>query len=451
MFGGGNVGYVYSGDGTKGANGYYYNSNNLLTEDCKVVVSPYAKVLANEIELRLLDEEGHEIANSRKTFHKNEYVPTEYLNCLDKDFIYNDKKIDKKLDWVTGVTIHNAVFAGGNVSSGSNVLYANTKTVFGNATATLNDVYHCDLITVGTEHIGGLYGDGNLTFVDGYRELNITNYGTDYYGQSDVITLEQYNEMNDRERAYFELKYKCVAKCTDNAENEYSVGSSLSEEDLRDYFAGQENIIAQDGTINSAYWVESGFCSIYAGRLLNTIQRADFVGVFGSRMVMQGSRDRVPSVVDYTDYTINRVGEVSLNQKHSTAGDTGENATFGNYFGIYNIVNHLGALTSDVDYYDGVRTTKNGDNSYNPDYAGQTYQQWKTEHINDRKRNNGASANKVALAAGVYLELTTEESTPDNKVWGVATGVMELDLINVMAGLGGGYVYAKTRSTDYTF
>ena len=443
VFGGGNVGYVYSGDGTKGANGYYYNSNNLLTEDCKVVVSPYAKVLANEIELRLLDESGHEIANSRKTFHKNEYVPTEYLNCLDKDFIYNDKKIDKKLDWVTGVTIHNAVFAGGNVSSGSNVLYANTKTVFGNATATLNDVYHCDLITVGTEHIGGLYGDGNLTFVDGYRELNITNYGTDYYGQSDVITLEQYNEMNDRERAYFELKYKCVAICTDNAGNDYSVNSSLSEEDLRDYFAGQENIIAQDGTINSAYWVESGFCSIYAGRLLNTIQRADFVGVFGSRMVMQGSRDRVPSVVDYTDYTINRVGEVSLNQKHSTAGDTGENATFGNYFGIYNIVNHLGALTSDVDYYDGVRTTKNGDNSYNPDFAGQTYEEWKTTHVNDRKRNNGASANKVALAAGVYLELTTEESTPDNKVWGVATGVMELDLINVMAGLGGGYVYAK--------
>jgi len=445
VFGGGNVGYVYSGDGTKGNDGYYYDSNHLLTEDCKVVVSPYAKVLADDIELYLLDEEYHEIANSRKTFHKNEYVPTEYLNCLGKQWINNDKRVDKKLDWVTGVTIHNAVFAGGNVSSGSNVLYANAKTVYGNATAALNDVYHCDLITVGTEHIGGLYGDGNLTFVDGYRELNITNYGTDYYGQSDVITIQQYNEMNDRERAYFELKYKCVQACTDDVGEPYSPGASLPEDDLRKNFRNGTNtqVILGDGSIDSDYWVESGFCSIYAGRLLNTIQRADFVGVFGSRMVMQGSRDRVVSVVDYTDYTINRVGEVSLNQKHSTAGDSGDDESFGNYFGIYNIVNHLGALTSDVDYYDDVRTTKNGDNSYNPDYAGQTYEEWKTEHINDRKRNNGASANKVALAAGVYLELTTEESTPDNKVWGVATGVMELDLINVMAGLGGGYVYAK--------
>ena len=444
VFGGGNVGYVYSGSGTKSASdGYYYDSNDRLTEDCRVIVSPYAKVLADQVELRLLDENGTEVANSRKTFYKNEYVPTEYLNSLNKGWIADDKKITKQLDWVSGVNIHNAVFAGGNVSSGSNVLYANTKTVYGNATAALNDVYHCDLITVGTEHIGGLYGDGNLTFVDGYRELNITNYGTDYYGQSDVITLAQYNEMNDRERAYFELKYKCVQECTDNYNKTYNVGASLTEDDLRKNFQTQLSIIDSEGNINAAYWVESGFCSIYAGRLLNTIQRADFVGVFGSRMVMQGARDRVPSVVDYTDYTINRVGEVSLNQNHSRAGDSDDLATLGNYFGIYNIVNHLGSLTSDVDFSDDVRYTKNGESIYTPDRDGQTYEEWKVEHKNDRKRNNGSCANKVALAAGVYLELTTEESTPENKVWGIATGVMELDLINVMPGLGGGYVYAK--------
>ena len=275
--------------------------------------------------------------------------------------------------------------------------------------------------------------------------MNITNYGTDYYGQSDVITLAEYNEMNDRERAYFELKYKCLQACTDNDGNNYSEGSSLPEDDLRKKFAGQSDIIDEHGTISSAYWVESGFCSIYAGRLLNTIQRADFVGVFGSRMVMQGAQDRVPSVVDYTEYTINRVGEVSLNQNHSRAGDVGDQASFGNYFGIYNIVNHLGALTSDVDFYNDVRFTKNIDGTYAPDSGvpNQTYENWKIRHVDDRKRNNGSSVNKVALAAGVYLELTTENSTPENKDWGIATGVMELDLINVMPGLGGGFVYAK--------
>ena len=73
------------------------------------------------------------------------------------------------------------MFAGGNTSSGSSRAYANATSVFGNATASIHDVYHRDLITVGTAHTGGLYGDGNLTFVDGYRGLNVTNYGTDYY------------------------------------------------------------------------------------------------------------------------------------------------------------------------------------------------------------------------------------------------------------------------------
>lgn len=447
VFGGGNVGYVYSGTGTKSnTDGYYYN-NGLLTEDCRVIVSPYAKVLCDEdLPLSILNTSGQVVENH--TFHKNEYVPTEYLNSLQKSWIDDDKRAqNKKLDWVSGVNIYNAVFAGGNVSSGSNVLYANTKTVFGNATATLNDVYHCDLITVGTEHVGGLYGDGNLTFVDGYRELNITNYGTDYYGQSDVITLAEYNNMNDRERAYFELKYKCQQECWDDNNTHYSAGSSLAEDDLRKNFKNgtHDVVILQDGSIDSNYWIESGFCSIYAGRLLNTIQRADFVGVFGSRMVMQGAQDRVPSVVDYTEYTINRVGEVSLNQNHSRAGDVGDQESFGNYFGIYNIVNHLGALTSDVDFYSDVRFTKNNDDNYAPDadVQNQTYADWKIRHVDDRKRNNGSSVNKVALAAGVYLELTTENSTPENKDWGIATGVMELDLINVMPGLGGGFVYAK--------
>ena len=61
-------------------------------------------------------------------------------------------------------------------------------------------------------------------------------------------------------------------------------------------------------------------------------------------------------------------------------------------------------------------------------------------------RNNGSSHNQVALASGVYLELTTEQSTGTEvaeKDWGLITGVVELDLINVSTGIGGGFVYAK--------
>ena len=474
VFGGGDIGYVYSAfefpDGSLGIGkqagkryddndeGHYFKSKNgnftddagntlggsaekYMTEDSKVLVEPHCKVLS------AVTINGH-------NYVAGDYVPTSDLNTL------KDKTTDAAtwdcLD-VDGIIIHNAVFAGGNVSSGNDQVFANATTLFGNATASINDVYNRDLITIGTGHTGGLYGDGNLTFVDGYRELNITNYGTDYYHITDDITLAQYQALPAREAAYYELKYRCVQECEDNEHTRYTEGSTIAQDELIVLFAGQTNIISAEGVINPAYWVANGVVSRYAGRIMNTIQRADFCGVFGSRMVMKGAQDRVPEIVDYTNYTINRVREVSLNKTTSPAGDTeAKHASHGNYFGIYSNVNFLGALTSDVNYYNNVRVTDNvdaskyksavtiGDNTYA--YGTATYQQWKQAHINDQTRNNGNSHNQVALASGVYLELTTEESTGNDlreKEWGYITGVIELDLINVQAGVGGGFVYAK--------
>ena len=473
VFGGGDIGYVYSAfdypDGSLGLGkqsgaryddndeGHYFKSKNgvytddngdpvgsgekYMTEDSKVLVEPHCKVLTD-------------VTINSHAYKAGDYVPTSDLNTL------KDKTTDAAtwgcLD-VDGIIIHNAVFAGGNVSSGNDQVFANATTLFGNATASINDVYNRDLITIGTGHTGGLYGDGNLTFVDGYRELNITNYGTDYYHIKDDITLDQYELLPARERAYYELKYRCVQECEDNEHTHYSVGSTIPQDELVVLFAGQTDIISPDGTINEAYWVANGVVSRYAGRIMNTIQRADFCGVFGSRMVMKGAQDRVPEIVDYTNYTINRVREVSLNKKVSVAGDIeAKHRMHGNYFGIYSNVNFLGALTSDVNYYNNVRVTDNVDASkYKSDitiddqtipYGTATYQQWKQAHINDQTRNNGNSHNQVALASGVYLELTTEESTGNDlreKEWGYITGVVELDLINVQTGVGGGFVYAK--------
>ena len=57
-----------------------------------------------------------------------------------------------------------------------------------------------------------------------------------------------------------------------------------------------------------------------------------------------------------------------------------------------------------------------------------TYLQYKQEHLTKRDRNNGTSWNQVALASGVFLELTTEMSTPKNKVYGDITGKITLPL-----------------------
>jgi hypothetical protein len=126
---------------------------------------------------------------------------------------------------------------------------------------------------------------------------------------------------------------------------------------------------------------------------MNTIQRADFCGIFGSRLVMQGAKDRVPSVADKTDYTVNRVGEVSLNQVQTLAGESDPAfQSHGNYFGIYSVVNYMGGLTSDVDFYGTTRVTDN--NNYPAD--GKTFYQWKEAFPKERKRNNGKVANSVA-------------------------------------------------------
>jgi len=445
VFGGGNIGFVYSGTGRKvgtkvtddddlvegmptDGGGYYYeggNKNASMTLDSNVDVAPYCMVTS---------EGGITIDGT--SYAKGVYVPTEALNKI------RNKKTDAaewaKLD-LTGITIHNAVFAGGNVSVGSDQIYANANTVYGNASAALRDIFHNDLITIGTEHTGGIYGDGNLTFVDGYRELHIGNYGTDYYTLSDNITLEEYHKLNDRERAYFELQYECQQTCSDKNGKSYVVKARLSADEYKTLFEGTEYY-------NESYWKEYGFCSIYAGRLLNTIQRADMVGVFGSRLVLQGARDRVPEKADYTNYTINRVGEVSLNRVRSIApGEIPADTIHGNYFGIYSVVNYLGNLTSDVFMADTRVTDVNETNEANK-ADGKSYHDWKVYHKDKRNRNNGVSDNKVALASGVYLEIQRETSEGKEKPdWGYITGVVQLDLINVMTGMGGGYVYAKNE------
>ena len=469
VFGGGDVGYVYGkgyfNDRTisektanpKGTTGspnhwYYYEGSSgseTLTEDCSVIISPYLQV-----------RPGNTITHGDETYKAYEYVPTDYLNTLkatkDSEGKWTGewtKLFDEEDDVERGIVIHNAVFAGGNVSTNSDKTYANATTVFGNSTATVYDVYHRDFITIGTEHTGGIYGGGNLSVVDGYRELNITNYGTDYYGLDTQITLSEYQKLTNRERAYFQLEYLCQRDVDING-HQYHLNDRISEEEYNHL---------PDTYKSETYWKEFGFCSIYAGRLLNTIQRADFCGVYGSRMVLQGAKDRVVDSDDKTEYTINRVGEVSLNKQLSVAGDTDDKSKeHGNYFGIYSLVNYMGNLTSDVRFDDAYlkynTQSRKGENVLNSNTnANYTYYDWKTERLTKRDRNNGTCHNQVALASGVFLELTTENSTPTKKDYGYITGIVELDLINVKKDIeGGGYVYAKnehgyrTEHQEYT-
>ena len=475
VFGGGDEGIVFSTIGTKQADGYYYGSNDQLTEDCKVIITPYA------------------VAKQNVTINGTDYAAGDYVPTADLNTMTNSDPIWQSLS-DDGINIRNAVFAGGNTTVGSTNLVANEKTVFGNATASVTDVFSKDFITIGEDGIGGLYGDGNLTLVDGYRELNVTNYGTDYYNLNSSLTIDEYRKLNDRQRAYFELLYapsetrvlsfyenQTTYMHTIDADHQelYKRGKKITAETWaalpndekgkwkeitnRRYTPDERGSrISQDEYESfwdeeKAYWDLYGFCTLYAGRMINTIQRADFCGVFGSRIVLKGAQDRVLETANNIDYTINRVGELSLNTVNK-----GQGTEHGNYFGIYNLVNYLGALTSDVDFNE-TRTTDNSDlATYGPEqeidkehstenntvfkYVGDdlTYYDWKQKHKDDRKRNNGSSRNELALASGVWLELLDEKTEKsDTKIYGPITGIVQLTLLNVAPGEGGGYVYAK--------
>ena len=419
VFGGGNVGFVYS-QYAKQADGWYYEnySTKVLSEDTRVEVKVYGKAL-------------EDVTIGSKTYTTGSFIPNTALNQLP----HNDSKwtsVDQ-----SGITIYNAVFAGGNVSAGSDKIMAFSKTVYGNSTASVVDIYGRDLVSVGGSGVGGLYGDGNLTFVDGYRELNITNYGTDYYYLNGGVDEDIFNTLTPRQQSFYTNQYECNKNHQYNG-NTYDKGTII----MSDVY----NLISEDdkdtdGNPEKGNWNHIRSI-VNEGRFINTVQRCDFCGIKGSRIVLHGAIDRAQdeAEADYNNYTINRVGELSLNQ----------NRDHGSYFGIYNVVKFLGGVTSDVRFADdnnpnnpttgAVRQTEStGDFAQN----GQTYYAWKKSHIKDNMRNEGKAPNKIALASGVFLEIVKELDNNGNKVYGPVTGVIELDLINASTGEGGGYVYAK--------
>ena len=523
VFGGGNIGYVYGGN-KKDTDGYYYHadasddyitrsytgSHQILSEDVRVDVRAYGRAEAPvTIPYTVKYSAGQRVAKDvyeRCTndalkakvdeflvakediafafdgvFHAGDYIPNEALNTLTN----NDSRWTSIDD--EGIVIRNAVFAGGNVSKGSDRVYAFAHTIFGNATASLVDVYARDLIEVGEEGLGGLYGDGNLTYVDGYRELNVSNYGTDFFalqGQLDLSNsshLALYNGLTSRQKAFYTTKYLCTA-----VDGDFPMGSVLMNEDY-------ERLLAE-GSINAGNWKQSE-AMINEGRYLNTLQRADYAGIKGSRLVLKGAMDRAQGMsgeVDFTDYTINRVGELSLNRNYlldasgnqitetikiTDASGNLVDATLkehGSYFGIYNVVKYLGGVMSDYDWFAGLsgqpsvreaqtafqgavskdyRRLYGGDGltPYEDDalaygQPGASFFNWKVDNMDKPERNNGTVANKIALASGVFLELVKEpadEATATEKEYGPVIGVVELDLLNVAVGEGGGYVYAK--------
>ena len=137
-----------------------------------------------------------------------------------------------------------------------------------------------------------------------------------------------------------------------------------------------------------------------------------------------------------------------------------------NYMGLANNIHYVGAVKSNVQFSDtwynayGVAST-----------TSQTYQSFKeaciTKYVEAGKkdvtefqeRNNGTAKNMIGIASGYALKIQNAQESidPDTKkmketiYYGPIYGVIEMNLMNARTGEGGGYVYADNIHENKDF
>ena len=137
-----------------------------------------------------------------------------------------------------------------------------------------------------------------------------------------------------------------------------------------------------------------------------------------------------------------------------------------NYMGLANNIHYVGAVKSNVQFSDtwynayGVAST-----------TSQTYQSFKEACIKKYKdggkkdvtefqeRNNGTAKNMIGIASGYALKIQNAQEIIDEATqkmkekiyYGPIYGVIEMNLMNARTGEGGGYVYADNIHESKTF
>ena len=135
-----------------------------------------------------------------------------------------------------------------------------------------------------------------------------------------------------------------------------------------------------------------------------------------------------------------------------------------NYMGLANNIHYVGAVKSNVLFSDKWYDE-------NGEAKTQTYQDFKEACIEKykeggmtdvkefQKRNNGTAKNMIGIASGYALKIQNAQESidPDTKkmketiYYGPIYGVIEMNLMNARTGEGGGYVYADNIHENKSF
>ena len=246
---------------------------------------------------------------------------------------------------------------------------------------------------------GGIFGDGHLSYAQGFRSADITGYGFAGHTINNPKIINTFQRMD-------------LLRLEDNC---FSL------------------LGARDYTVNE-------------------INKTPY------SIARVGEIKMVASDIQLTDGKLQAEQPESIKTSESTqASDAFKyKAKARNYMGLANNIHYVGAVKSNVSFSEDTWHNEYGEAS------AQKYQEFKQEIITNYekdkeqnaseflKRNNGTAKNMIGIASGYALKIQNVQEKIDKATqkmtetiyYGPIYGVVEMNLMNARTGEGGGYVYA---------
>ena len=257
---------------------------------------------------------------------------------------------------------------------------------------------------------GGIFGDGHLSYAQGFRSADITGYGFAGHTINNPKIINTFQRMD-------------ILRLEDNC---FSL------------------LGARDYTVNE-------------------INKTPY------SIARVGEIKMVATNIQLTDNKLQAEQPESTKTSESTQASNVFKYTSKarNYMGLANNIHYVGAVKSNVSFSEDIWHNEYGEAST----ENKSYQAFKQENITNyennkqqyvtefQKRNNGTAKNMIGIASGYALKIQNAQEIidPDTKkmkekiYYGPIYGVIEMNLMNARTGEGGGYVYADNIHENKNF
>ena len=249
---------------------------------------------------------------------------------------------------------------------------------------------------------GGIFGDGHLSYAQGFRSADITGYGFAAHTINNPKIINTFQRMD-------------LLRLEDNC---FSI------------------LGARDYTVNEI------------NKTPYSIARVGEIKMVATEILFDENNKLQAEQPESTETSENT--QTSNVFKYKTKAR--------NYMGLANNIHYVGAVKSNVSFSKDTWHDENGKASDD----SKSYQAYKQEYITNyekdkqlfgkefQKRNNGTAKNMIGIASGYALKIqnaqesidTTTQKMKETIYYGPIYGVVEMNLMNARTGEGGGYVYA---------